>query len=109
MLAVRVSHVLLSHTLAPVGRNWISYPLRNTLCNDGNGFDLGALHQFHGGTVDGTRGGKVDDGVDVGVFGHGLGNVLVDGEKGLAGAPVPVSISLGFWSWNGRSYILLTN
>ena len=70
----------------------LSYPLRNTLCNDGNRPDLGALHQLHGGAVDGTRGGEVDDGVDVRVFGHGFGDILVDGEEGLAGAPIPVMV-----------------
>lgn len=69
-------------------------PLRNTLSNDGNGLDLGELHELHGGLVDGTGRGEVDDGVDVGVLGHGVGSGLVDREEGLSGAPVPGWMSI---------------
>ena len=55
---------------------------------------MGAFHQLHGGAVDGTRGSKVDDGVNVWVLGHGLGDILVDGKEGLAGAPVHLANEL---------------
>ena len=71
-----------------------TYSLRDTLCNNGNRLDLGAFHQLHGGAVDGTRGSKVDDGVNVWVLGHGLGDILVDGEEGLAGTPVHLANEL---------------
>ena len=64
-------------------------PLRHALGDDGDGLDLGVLHQLHGGLVDGAGGGEVDDGVDVAVLGHGLCGVLVDGEEGLRCTPVP--------------------
>lgn len=64
-------------------------PLGDTLSNDGNGLDLRELHELHGGLVDGTGRGEVDNGVDVGVLGHGVGSGLVDREEGLSGAPVP--------------------
>lgn len=67
-----------------------THSLGDTLCDDGNALDLGVLHQLHGGAVDGSRRGEVDDGVDIRVLGHGLANVLVDGQEGLAGAPVPI-------------------
>lgn len=67
-----------------------THSLRNTFCDNGNALDLGVLHQFHGGAVDGSRRRKVHDGVNVGVLGHGLSNVLIDGQEGLAGTPVPV-------------------
>ena len=53
-----------------------------------------ALHQLHGRAVDGTGRGKVDDGVDIGVFSHGLGDILVDRKEGLAGAPVHLTDEL---------------
>lgn len=68
--------------------------LGDTLSNDGDGANLGAVHQLHGGAVDGTGGGEVDDSVNVGVLGHGLLNVLVDGEEGLAGTPVHLANEL---------------
>jgi len=68
--------------------------LRDTLSNNGNGADLGAVHQLHRGAVHGAGRGKVDDGVDVGVLGHGLLNILVDGQEGLAGAPVHLADEL---------------
>lgn len=71
-----------------------TYSLGDTLSNDGNGTDLGALHQLHGGAVDGTGRGEVDNGVNVRVLGHGLGDVLVDGEESLAGTPVPIIVSV---------------
>lgn len=67
-----------------------TYSLRDTLSNDGNRLDLGVLHQFHGGLVHGTRGSEVDNGVNICVLGHGLADVLVDGQQGLAGSPVPL-------------------
>lgn len=70
-----------------------THPLGNTLGDNGNGLDLGAFHQLHGRGVDGAGRGEVDDGVNIGVLRHGLGNVLVDGEESLAGAPVPEKIS----------------
>ena len=64
-------------------------PLGDTLSDDGNRLDLGELHELHGGLVNGTGRSEVDDGVDVGVLGHGVGSGLVDREEGLGGAPVP--------------------
>ncbi len=40
-----------------------------------------------GRAVDAPRRGEVDHDVNVGVLGHGLGHLLVDGQQGLAGAP----------------------
>lgn len=71
-----------------------TYTLGDTLSNDSNRADLRAVHELHGGAVDGAGGGKVDDGVDVGVLGHGLLDVLVDGEEGLAGTPVHLADEL---------------
>lgn len=71
-----------------------TYPLRNTLSNNSNGLDLGALHQLHGGGVDGPRGRKVDDSVNIWVLGHGLGGILVDGQKRLTGTPVHLAHEL---------------
>lgn len=65
-----------------------TYALGDTLSNDGNGLDLGELHQLHSGGVDTSGGGEVDDDVDVGVLGNGLGDLLVDGQESLAGSPV---------------------
>lgn len=68
---------------------WSStYSLWNTLSDDGNGSDLWVLHQLHGGLVDGSRGSKVDDGIDILVLLHCLFNGLVNWEEGLAGSPV---------------------
>lgn len=71
-----------------------THPLRHTLCDNGNGLDLGVLHELHGRRVDGPRRGKVDDRVDVRVLGDGLFRRLVDGEQSLAGAPVPAGVSV---------------
>jgi hypothetical protein len=67
----------------------VAYPLRDTFCDDGNGLDLGVFHQFHGGAVDRSRRGKVDDRVHVGMLRHGLAHILVYREKSLARTPVP--------------------
>jgi len=69
-------------------------PLRDTLSNDGNGLDLRELHELHGGLVDGTGRGEVDNGVDIGVLGHGVGSGLVDREESLGGAPVHLADEL---------------
>ena len=71
-----------------------THSLGNTLSNDSNALDLGALHQLHGGAVDGTGRGEVDNSVNIRVLGHGLADILVDREQGLAGAPVPVDASI---------------
>lgn len=71
-----------------------TYTLGDTLSNDSNGADLGELHQLHGGLVDGTGRGEVDDGVDVGVLGESLLGVLVDRQEGLAGTPVHLADEL---------------
>jgi hypothetical protein len=77
-------------------------PLGDTLSDDGNGLDLRELHELHGGLVDGTGRGEVDNGVDVGVLGHGVGSGLVDREESLGGAPVPGGGSVGcFWCFAG--------
>jgi hypothetical protein len=73
-------------------------PLRDTLSDDGNRLDLGELHELHGGLVNGTGRSEVDNGVNVGVLGHGVGSGLVDREEGLGGAPVPGCLSVGCWS-----------
>lgn len=80
---------MLADLLASPVEEGSAYPLWNTLGNDGNGFDLRALHQLHSRAVDGAGGGEVDNGINIGVFGHGLGDVLVDGQEGFAGSPVP--------------------
>lgn len=69
--------------------------LGDTLSDDGDRLDLGELHELHCGLVDGTGRGEVDDGVDVGVLGHGVRSGLVDREEGLGGAPVPGNLSIG--------------
>lgn len=66
-----------------------SYPLWHTFGDDGNRLDLWELHELHGGAVDGSRRGKVDDGVDITVLGDGLFGGLVDWEESLGCAPVP--------------------
>lgn len=66
-----------------------TYSLGNTLGDDGDGLDLGVVHQLHGGAVDGTGGGEVHNGVNVRVLGHGLGHILVDRKESLASTPVP--------------------
>lgn len=64
------------------------YSLWNTLGNDRNGSDLWVLHQLHCRLVDGSRGSKVDNGINIGVLGHRFLNRLVDWEESLAGSPV---------------------
>lgn len=64
-------------------------PLWYTLSNDSNGLDLRVFHELHGGLVDGSRGGKVDDCVNITVLGDGLVCGLVDREESLGGTPVP--------------------
>jgi len=71
-------------------QNLTGAPFWDTLGDNGNGLDLGVLHQLHGGAVDGAGGGEVDHGVDVVVLCHGLFGGLIDGEEGLGGSPVPV-------------------
>lgn len=89
--------------------NQTTYSLRNPLGNDGNGFDLRALHQLHGGTVDGAGRREVDDGVDIRMFRHGFGDVLIDGKEGLVGAPVPVTVSVWHCTAGGRRSAHLTD
>jgi hypothetical protein len=86
-------------------------PLGDTLGDDGNGLDLGELHELHCGLENGTGRREVDNGVDVGVLCHGVGGGLVDREKGLSGAPVPVDLSIAVVCLRpvGFAYILLTN
>jgi len=62
--------------------------LRNTLGNDSNSLNLRVLKELQGGGVDGTRRSKVDNNVNIGVLGHGLLNLLVDGEESLLSTPV---------------------
>ena len=57
-----------------------TYSLRDTFGNDGDGFDLGELHELEGGAVDGSGGCEVDDSVDIGVFSDCLVHGLVDGQ-----------------------------
>lgn len=71
-----------------------TYSLWNTLSNDCNGLDLGVLHELHGRAVDASGRSKIDDDVNVGVLGHGLVRLLVDGQQGLAGAPVHLANKL---------------
>jgi hypothetical protein len=71
-----------------------THSLWNTLSNDGNGLDLWVVHELHGGAVNTTGRSKVDDGVDIGVLLHGLANILVDWEEGLAGTPVHLADEL---------------
>ena len=78
-------------------------PLRNTLSDDGNRLDLGELHELHGGLVNGTGRSEVDDGVDVGVLGHGVGSGLVDREESLGGAPVHLADELAAEGVNDTS------
>ena len=89
-----------------------TYSLGDTLSNDGNALDLGVFHQLHGGLVDGTRRGKVDDGVNIAVLANGLLDSLVYGQQSLAGSPVPASCqtgSRGKWDERLGTHILLTN
>lgn len=72
----------------------VTYSLGDTLSNDGNGLDLGILHELHGRAVDTSRRGEVDNNVNVGVLAHGLVNLLVDGQESLAGAPVHLANEL---------------
>ena len=76
-------------------KNLTCAPLGDTLSDDSNRLDLGELHELHGGLVNGTGRSEVDDGVDIGVLGHGVGSGLVDREEGLGGAPVPGQLSIG--------------
>lgn len=71
-----------------------TYSFWDTFSNNGNGLDLRKLHKLHGGAIDGTGGRKVDHSVDIAVLGHGLLNVLVDWEQGLAGSPVHLAHEL---------------
>ncbi|KAI6751769.1 hypothetical protein HG531_006465 [Fusarium graminearum] len=71
-----------------------TYSLRDTLSNDGNGLDLGVLHELHGRAVDTSGRSKVDDNIDVGVLLHGLSNLLVDRQQSLAGSPVHLADEL---------------
>ena len=52
------------------------------------------FHQFHGRAVDGSGGGKVDNSIDIRVFGNGLADVLVDWQQSLAGTPVHLAHEL---------------
>lgn len=58
----------------------MQYSFGDTLGDDGNRLDLGVLHQFHGGAVYTSGRGKVDNGIDVWMFGNGLPDGLIDGE-----------------------------
>ena len=78
-------------------------PLRDTLSDDGNGLDLRELHELHGGLENGTGRGEVDDSVDVGVLGHGVGSGLVDREESLGGAPVHLADELAAEGVNDTS------
>ena len=71
-----------------------AYPFRHTFGDDCNRPDLRVLHELHCGLVDGSRGGEVDDGVDVAVLGDGLLHRLVNGQESLAGAPVHLAHEL---------------
>ena len=71
-----------------------TYSLGDTLSNDGNGLDLGVLHQLQGGAVDTSGRGEVDDNVNIGVLAEGLVDLLVDGQQSLAGAPVHLAHEL---------------
>jgi hypothetical protein len=71
-----------------------TYSLGDTLCNDGNRSDLRVLHQLHGGAVDTSRGSEVHHCVHVTVLLHRLAHTLVDGEQGLACAPVHLAHEL---------------
>lgn len=71
-----------------------TYALRDTLSNNSNGLDLRVLHQLHGGAVDTAGRGKVDNDVNIGMLGNGLLNLLIDGQEGLAGAPVHLADEL---------------
>lgn len=75
---------------------WLAktYSLGDTLSDDGNGLDLRVLHELHGALVDGTRGSKVDNSVNVIVLANSLLGALVDGEKSLASAPVHLADEL---------------
>ena len=81
-----------------------THALGDTLGNDGNGLDLGVLHQLHGRAVDTARGRKVDDNVHIRVLGHGLINSLVDGQERLAGSPVHLADELTTEGVDDASY-----
>lgn len=90
-----------------------AYALGDTLSNNGNALDLGEFHQLHGGLVDGTRRGKVDDCVNVAVLANGLFDGLVHRQQRLAGSPVPddycQSMAMQCRLWLLGTHILLTN
>lgn len=52
------------------------------------------LHQFHGGGVDRSGRGKVHNGINIGVLGYGLADVLVHWQQRLAGTPVHLAHEL---------------
>lgn len=56
----------------------MTYPLWHTFSNDGNGSNVGESHELHGGAVDTAGGSEVDNGVDLGVLGHGFVYRIVD-------------------------------
>lgn len=71
-----------------------AYSLWDTLGDNGNGPNLGVLHELHGGLVHTARRSKVDNGIDVRVLGHRLVYALVDWQESLAGSPVHLADEL---------------
>lgn len=87
-----------------------THALGDTLGDNGNGLNLGELHELHGGAVDTSRGGKVHNSVDLRVLVGSFADLLVDREEGLAGAPVHLADELATESvdnaGNGRALAL---
>ena len=74
--------------LAGLPEDLTSVALRDTFSDDGDRFDLRELKNLLCARVDGTRRGKVDDDIDIGVLLDGLREGGVDGQQRLLRAPV---------------------
>src|SRR6266403_1209995 len=62
--------------------------LWNTLCNNGDGLDLGIGEDFECTRIDRARRGEVDHNINVGMFLHSLAHGRIHGKEGLLGTPV---------------------
>ena len=81
----------------------MTYSLRDAFSDDGNGPDLGILHQFHSRGIDRSGGSEVNDGVNISVLSDGLTDILVDWQQSLARAPVHFAHELTTESVNNTS------
>ena len=75
-----------------------------TFGDESDSFDLWEGHDLKSGRVDGTRGGKVDNDVCIGVLLDGLLHGGVDGKEGLLSAPVKLlDVMTTEWVDHGRN------